>query len=494
MSIIGLPTKIVRVTPGVFSRYVSNDGAQFVTAGDKKLPEIVPSADSVEAILRFTIVNLKLSKNCFKYLKNTYGQHIRMQINWQFSKFDDEVLSPGHLNDSDKSNTIEFDFTNKYTLDINIGFLDCVSKDPIKFQLYAVVAKQSHLVGRGTHLIGDINAMNNLKKDARVWIQNPEIDKGYIATVYISYRFSCHHNLLNSLYMQKQSRQPSLTPSLTKKILQAKSLTNVGITSSEVRNFQDGLFLVLNRNKALKTTQSEISIELKDRADWLKYEANWKQTLQENAILHGKDPTQIVWRQWREADTAKIKLREYSEKQQHYKSVLEITVKTLSFYYGSAPMTDNSVQQVYVEYSFLNKSGPEMETPLSLRKPTNPDDILRFNFTKSFSIDLEKDYEDCKILANMIRNEESIRFVFISEPLEDPNKPIQVCKEIGYVNVNLADVVQCQENNASFRYEVLGIKPPNSPVGLFVCKFQGILAMRRMALQFLAPRNYNVYM
>lgn len=86
------------------------------------------------------------------------------------------------------------------------------------------------------------------------------------------------------------------------------TINNEEVSESEVKKFQEDLFLVLNRDKALRTTQSEISRELRDRAEWLNEEAVWRRTLQENAILTGKNPFDVQWRQWRDVITSEVPL------------------------------------------------------------------------------------------------------------------------------------------------------------------------------------------
>lgn len=45
-------------------------------------------------------------------------------------------------------------------------------------------------------------------------------------------------------------------------------------------------------------------------------------------------------------------------------------------------MTNDEIQLLYIEFSFLGYSGADMET-VSLRKPTPPEQKLTYNFQKS---------------------------------------------------------------------------------------------------------------
>lgn len=62
---------------------------------------------------------------------------------------------------------------------------------------------------------------------------------------------------------------------------------------------------------------------------------------------------------------------------------VEITVMWLALNEECDAMNNPHVQRLYVAYTFLGRSGADMETPVSLPKPKNYVDKCYFHFTKS---------------------------------------------------------------------------------------------------------------
>ncbi len=98
-------------------------------------------------------------------------------------------------------------------------------------------------------------------------------------------------------------------------------------------------------------------------------------------------------------------------------------------------MNDESVQQLYVEYTFLSYRGHLLETPQSLPKPLSTEDVLQFNYRKEFKLDLKKDIKQLKILRSMLEYNSPLplRFLLISEPTEFDleNDEDAECEEVG---------------------------------------------------------------
>ncbi|KAJ2940733.1 hypothetical protein O0L34_g14843 [Tuta absoluta] len=99
-------------------------------------------------------------------------------------------------------------------------------------------------------------------------------------------------------------------------------------------------------------------------------------------------------------------------------------------------MSERSVQKLYVAYSFLGRSGAELETPESLPKPRQYQDKCYFNFKKSFHLT----NADLVALGRLARYrsphkglpnpKESVVFTVVSEPVEDP-LGLNNCEDIG---------------------------------------------------------------
>lgn len=98
-------------------------------------------------------------------------------------------------------------------------------------------------------------------------------------------------------------------------------------------------------------------------------------------------------------------------------------------------MNDASIKQLYIEYAFLSIKGHLMETPQSLPKPINPADILKYNYRKTFDLNLKKCDKQMKILSAMLERNSPLplRFLLISEPTESDFESDEEseCEEIG---------------------------------------------------------------
>lgn len=60
---------------------------------------------------------------------------------------------------------------------------------------------------------------------------------------------------------------------------------------------------------------------------------------------------------------------------------LRVEILSLTFEPSSQVVSDRSVQRVYVEYRLLGVAMETTETPMSLRKPVNGEEI-HYNFTR----------------------------------------------------------------------------------------------------------------
>nr|CAD7412109.1 unnamed protein product [Timema cristinae] len=102
----------------------------------------------------------------------------------------------------------------------------------------------------------------------------------------------------------------------------------------------------------------------------------------------------------------------------------------------SSPMLDFTLMQFYIDYTFLEYFGENMETK-SVHRSEIIDNKLHFNYSK---IDKSIHGDQHKLLAEMFNKSTSgreackIRFVVVSEPLEEDSS-MQDCGEIGKKNI-----------------------------------------------------------
>ncbi|CAH0592119.1 unnamed protein product [Chrysodeixis includens] len=156
---------------------------------------------------------------------------------------------------------------------------------------------------------------------------------------------------------------------------------------------------------------------------------------------------------------------------------LDITILWLALNEECEAMVDPHVQRVYVAYSFLGRTGADLETPVSLPKPKHYVDKCYFNFKKTF----ELEDGDLPLLGHMARcraaskvsedAKDCIVFTVVSEPPEDP-LGLESCEDIGYAFLYLGDLLAYSAGSPGYT-EVVPVRAAAG--GAAVC---GVLAVR----------------
>lgn len=458
-------------------------------------------ASSIEqATFELSIISLGLSESFVERMKTVFEKPISFRISWDFYDFAPTLTPIKSLDNT----TYKYSLTVAYKVKIDEQFVHYIYETSVIFSMLLVQDGNSDICIASGKL-----SIKNIVDDPKTRLySNVElfaVDKKVIdmnnrcAVLFLSYRIGSESRRFSTFLPGRSNNMPrsiseySLTGSVSDTSLDfVKESANARLvkpSDSEYACFRESLALVLNRNKALHTTQSEISMELRDRAKWLHEEAKWRRTLQENAILSGEDPHKVGRRQWKDEKTAGVRLRNFPSRVQVYEPEIVITIHKLRLYPNTTIARNEDVEQVFIEYSFLDKEGPELETPQSFPKSLAP---IEFNFTKKYEIDLTDQRENCELLAEMIKNRESLKFTIVSEPIEDETK-CQTCEEIGVCSVGLFELMQLEKNEDKDYYPVKNVNDSAEEIGCLEIEFVGIQVMRNVALKILAPPDYNIF-
>lgn len=473
---------------------------------------------SNEGILELHVTELTLTELGIQYMRTRLKHPTYFRVFWNVLDFEPSSTGSTEL----QGFTYLYDLSLMYKVDANENFMYSLAEWPIVFQLLATDnnSVSETFVARGELSLNNLlidpknkfhSSIDLCDIDVGISSSNTSISKCYgnlnvwyqiseelqnFAIALLSKPFANYSSIsqASSMSLSDDSVDISriggkeLTGRTSKKSIQiTQSNRSIKPTSSEYQSFQEALQLVLNRNKALRTTQSEISNEIKDRVKWLREEADWRRTLQEYAILKGEDPKKVVWRQWRDESTATVKLRNYPSVPVIYPPVVTITVNSYKLFPNVAIFKNQDLKGIYVEYSFLSYEGPEMESEsVSISK-----DLVSLNFEKTFAIDSYKNSKDCRLLANMIKTRQLLRIAVIGEPAEDPTL-CQVCEMFGTCSVDVFQLVQLEENVDKDYYAIKDVNNTTEDIGYLEISFSGILAMRRIALLVLAPPEYDI--
>ncbi|CAC5421683.1 RPGRIP1L [Mytilus coruscus] len=136
--------------------------------------------------------------------------------------------------------------------------------------------------------------------------------------------------------------------------------------------------------------------------------------------------------------TAKKKYKESNKPS----NLVTVTITHLVLSTGAAVLDNESIRQLFVSYNFLGIKADELETPFSLPKPKAEQQIT-FNFSKTFHVDMAKNYPKRQYLAGMLLPDDPdggrIRFTVVSEPPDDDDEG--ECEDIGIAFVSVRDIL-----------------------------------------------------
>ncbi|XP_073687344.1 protein fantom [Garra rufa] len=119
---------------------------------------------------------------------------------------------------------------------------------------------------------------------------------------------------------------------------------------------------------------------------------------------------------------------------------LRVEILSLTFNPSSSVALDQSVHQVYVEYRLLGIPMETTETPMSLRKPADGEEI-HYNFTRVIHVDCMEAAPLRHYLYTMLEgtdpNHGRLKFTVVSEPMNEQEE----CEDVGYAYLDLRELL-----------------------------------------------------
>uniref|UniRef100_A0A3B4VK57 Protein fantom-like n=1 Tax=Seriola dumerili TaxID=41447 RepID=A0A3B4VK57_SERDU len=119
---------------------------------------------------------------------------------------------------------------------------------------------------------------------------------------------------------------------------------------------------------------------------------------------------------------------------------LRVEILSLTFEPSSHVALDESVQRVYVEYRLLGIPMETTETPMSLRKPTEGEEV-HYNFTRVIYVDSSRSAPLRQYLYTMLEgtdpNQGRLKFTVVSEPMDDDEE----CVDVGHAFLDLQELL-----------------------------------------------------
>ncbi|XP_071189487.1 protein fantom [Salvelinus alpinus] len=123
---------------------------------------------------------------------------------------------------------------------------------------------------------------------------------------------------------------------------------------------------------------------------------------------------------------------------------LRVEILSLSFEPTSRVALDESVQRVYVEYRLLGVPMETTETPMSLRKPSDGEEI-HYNFTRVIYVDSSEAAPLRQYLYTMLEgtdpNQGRLKFTVVNEPMDDDDDDDEECTDVGHAFLDLQELL-----------------------------------------------------
>ncbi|XP_074150296.1 X-linked retinitis pigmentosa GTPase regulator-interacting protein 1 isoform X7 [Sminthopsis crassicaudata] len=154
-----------------------------------------------------------------------------------------------------------------------------------------------------------------------------------------------------------------------------------------------------------------------------------------------------------------------------------IEIVSLAFDPEAEVMSDESIQQVYVEYKFHDLPLSETETPVSLRKPRAGEDI-HFHFNKVIDLNPVEHRDRRKFLFSMLQEknpeQRQLKFIVVSDPEEQKNE----CQEVGYAYLELWQILDTGRDILEQEIDIINPQDKVSSIGKLKVSLQATDALQ----------------
>ncbi|OCU01521.1 hypothetical protein XELAEV_18007311mg [Xenopus laevis] len=147
-------------------------------------------------------------------------------------------------------------------------------------------------------------------------------------------------------------------------------------------------------------------------------------------------------------------------------SMIRVEIMSLTLYPYSEVMGDSAVQRLFVEFRFAGVPPEETETPVSLRKP-NQGEELYYHFSKVIHLDGSEHAERRDFLYMLLEGSDSngdsvrLRFTVVSDPINEDEE----CRDVGYAYMDLRFLLRRAEDKAEETLQVLDVANQEQVIG-----------------------------
>uniref|UniRef100_A0A8D2AMY2 X-linked retinitis pigmentosa GTPase regulator-interacting protein 1 n=1 Tax=Sciurus vulgaris TaxID=55149 RepID=A0A8D2AMY2_SCIVU len=154
-----------------------------------------------------------------------------------------------------------------------------------------------------------------------------------------------------------------------------------------------------------------------------------------------------------------------------------IEIVSLTFYPEAEVMSDENIKQVYVEYRFYDLPLSETETPVSLRKPREGEEI-HFHFSKVIDLDPLEQQGRRQFLFSMLNAQDPeqghLKFTVVSDPMYEEKKE---CEEVGYAYLGLWQILESGRDILEQELDIVSPEDQTVPIGRLKVSLQAAAAL-----------------
>ncbi|XP_061768483.1 protein fantom isoform X3 [Nerophis ophidion] len=178
-----------------------------------------------------------------------------------------------------------------------------------------------------------------------------------------------------------------------------------------------------------------------------------------------------------------------SSKQERRKGdKLRVEIFSLTFEPSSQVALDDSVQRVYVEYRLLGIPMETTETPVSLRKPTEGEEI-HYNFTRVIYVDGSLSAPLRQYLYTMLEgsdpNKGRLKFTVVSEPMDDNEE----CWDVGCSFLDLQELLLTGNDVIERQIDIVRVDDEKEVIGFLKVSLEAAKALTGIYQEFHRPMD-----
>ncbi|KAM3857785.1 protein fantom-like [Diretmus argenteus] len=162
---------------------------------------------------------------------------------------------------------------------------------------------------------------------------------------------------------------------------------------------------------------------------------------------------------------------------------MRVEILSLAFGPSSDVARDKAVQRVYVEYRLVGVPMETTETPMSLRKPTQGEEI-HYNFTRVIYVDGSESAPLRQYLYTMLEGTDPsqgrLKFTVVSEPMDEEEE----CIDVGHAFLNLQELLLTGNDVIERQIDIVTVDEEREVIGKLKVSLEAAKALTGIYWEF----------